>query len=73
MKKSRDIPDLGDWRPDSRDWGLKLNIEQFAIGENQHIDPGDLALTPDPVFFRDEQVCVVPFQGGVCEFSVKLT
>ena len=52
---------------------MKLNIEQFAIGENQRIDPGDLALTPDPVFFSDEQVCVVPFQGGVCEFSVKLT
>jgi len=45
----------------------------FAVGEGEDHDAGDVALTSFPVRFSDTQPCTVPTEGGICEFSVKIT
>ncbi len=45
----------------------------FAVAEGENYDTGDVALTSFPVRFSDTQPCVVPVEGGLCEFSVKIT
>ena len=47
--------------------------EQFAVGEADDLEVGDFALTSYPVRFSDIQPCVVPADGGICDFSVKIT
>ena len=52
---------------------MARQTEQFAVGEAENYDTGDLALTSFPVVFSDASPCVVPAGGGNCEFSVKIT
>jgi hypothetical protein len=47
--------------------------EPFAVGEAEHYDVGNFALSSFPVLFSDIQPCSIPSEGGVCEFSVKIT
>jgi hypothetical protein len=45
----------------------------FTVGEDQDYDTGDIPLASNPVRFSDTRACVVPPQGGFCNFSVKIT
>jgi 5-hydroxyisourate hydrolase-like protein (transthyretin family) len=47
--------------------------EQFTVGEAEDHDVGDFALISFPVRFSDIQPCSLPADGGVCNFSVKIT
>jgi hypothetical protein len=47
-----------------------LETEQFHVGEDEHLDIGDLSLTPWRVQVRDAQVCAIPSEGGLCEYTV---
>ena len=47
--------------------------EQFTVGEAEDYDIGDIALLSFPVRFSDPQTCSIPTEGGMCEFSVKIT
>jgi 5-hydroxyisourate hydrolase-like protein (transthyretin family) len=46
---------------------------QFTAGDGDRIDMGDVGLTPFPLQFHDLQVCDAPSEGGICEFSVRVT
>jgi hypothetical protein len=45
----------------------------FNVGESENYNAGRIALTSDLIRFSDLQPCVVPAQGGQCDFSVKIT
>jgi hypothetical protein len=45
----------------------------FAVGEGEDHDAGDVGLTSFPVRFSDTQPCIIPAEGGICEFNVRIT
>ena len=47
--------------------------EMFTVGEGEDYDAGDIALNSYPIRFSNTQTCTVPAQGGLCNFSVKVT
>jgi hypothetical protein len=47
-----------------------LETEQFQIEAGEHLDVGDISLTPWRVQVRDSQVCAIPSEGGLCEYTV---
>lgn len=48
--------------------------ETFHVGENEHKDLGDIALTPFPILISDIQPCNdVPSKGGKCSYSMRIT
>ena len=45
----------------------------LRVGEDEHVDVGDLPLDPQPVGVSDVRTCTeLPIQGGVCEFSARI-
>lgn len=47
--------------------------ETFEVGAGENVDAGTLALTPFPIVLSDAQICEIPSEGGVCEFSITAT
>ena len=47
-----------------------LETEQFHVGAGEHLDVGNISLTPWQVQVRDSQVCAIPSEGGLCEYTV---
>jgi hypothetical protein len=47
--------------------------EPFTVGEGEEVDLGNIALQPWMVQLSNAQGCVIPAEGGVCEFSVMAT
>src|ERR1051325_3706910 len=45
----------------------------FSVSEAEAYDAGKVGLFSYPIRFSDTQVCSVPAQGGLCDFSVKVT
>ncbi len=44
---------------------------EFEVGENEHVDIGDVPARPLPIQFLGLQRCdTIPSQGGTCSFSV---
>jgi hypothetical protein len=52
---------------------LTRETELFAVGNAENYDLGDFALTPHPVRFSDIQPCAIPAEGGVCNYSLRIT
>jgi hypothetical protein len=48
-------------------------VEVLNVGDGEHRDLGNLPLTSYPVRFSDFVGCEIPSEGGLCEFSVKIT
>lgn len=47
--------------------------EIFTVGEGEAYNAGSIGLDSYPIRFSDIGVCNVPAQGGLCDFSVKIT
>jgi hypothetical protein len=47
--------------------------EPFTVGEGEEVDVGNIALQPSMVQLSNAQGCVIPSEGGVCEFSMTAT
>ena len=47
--------------------------DQFTVGQAEDHDVGDFVLASFPVRFSEIQPCSLPADGGVCNFSVKIT
>jgi hypothetical protein len=57
----------------SADQYQMTETEIFSMGEGEDHNTGLIALNSYPIRFSDTQVCNVPAQGGLCDFSVKVT
>lgn len=47
--------------------------EQFFIGDGEHVDFGNIAITPFPIQFGEVRGCELAPGGGLCEFSIQIT
>ena len=47
--------------------------EIFGVGDGENYSTGKVALNSYPIRFSDLQVCAVQSDGGLCDFSVKIT
>jgi 5-hydroxyisourate hydrolase-like protein (transthyretin family) len=47
--------------------------EPFAVGEGENHNVGNVPLSSIPVRFSHARPCSVPAEGGVCEFSIRIT
>jgi hypothetical protein len=45
----------------------------FTVGEGENYNAGRIALQSFPIRFSDIQYCTVSSNGGLCDFSVKIT
>ena len=50
-----------------------IETETFAVGESEDYVVSRVALNSYPIRFSNTQVCTVPANGGLCDFSVKIT
>ncbi len=44
----------------------------FAVAEGEHLDVGDIPITPFPIQFGAVQGCEIPPGGGLCEYGIEL-
>lgn len=47
--------------------------ERVTVAEGEALDVGVIGLTPFPIQFSNVQGCSIPPEGGVCNFSVRVT
>jgi hypothetical protein len=65
---------VGDYRIVAQaDQYQMTETEMFSVGEGEDHNTGLIALNSYPIRFSDTQVCTVPAQGGLCDFTVKIT
>jgi hypothetical protein len=65
---------VGDYRIiASADQYQVTQTEMFSVGEGEDYEAGPISLNSYPVRFSDTQACNVPAEGGLCDFSVKVT